>query len=45
MEVKAILHQLLLRFSWQVPYGYEPVIDYATGPFPADGMPIQLRAL
>ncbi|MHB8695117.1 MAG: cytochrome P450 [Solirubrobacteraceae bacterium] len=45
MEVKAILHQLLLRFSWQVPYGYEPVIDYATGPFPADGLPLQLQAL
>jgi cytochrome P450 len=45
MEVKAILHQLLLRFRWRVPSGYEPVIDYATGPFPADGMPIQLQAL
>jgi cytochrome P450 len=45
MEVKAIMHQLLLRNSWRVPPGYEPVIDYGTGPFPGDGLPIELRAL
>jgi len=45
MEVKAILHQLLLRYSWRVPDGYEPVIDYGTGPQPGDGLPIELRAL
>lgn len=43
MEVKAIMHQLLLRNSWRVPEGYEPVIDYGTGPFPGDGLPIELR--
>ncbi len=42
MEVKAILHQLLLRNRWTVPAGYEPRIDYGTGPFPADGLPITL---
>jgi cytochrome P450 len=45
MEVKAIMHQLLLRNSWTVPAGYEPVIDYGTGPFPADGLPVELRGL
>lgn len=45
MEVKAILHQMLLRFRWTVPAGYEPVIDYGTGPFPGDGLPIELHAL
>ena len=45
MEVKAILHQLLLRFRWSVPPGYEPVLDYGTGPFPGDGLPVDLRAL
>jgi cytochrome P450 len=45
MEVKAIMHQLLLRNSWRVPAGYETVIDYGTGPFPGDGLPIELRAL
>ncbi len=45
MEVKAIMHQLLLRNRLTVPAGYEPVIDYGTGPFPADGLPIELRRL
>ena len=45
MEVKAILHQLLLRSSWTVPEGYEPPMTYGTGPFPADGLPIELRTL
>jgi cytochrome P450 len=45
MEVKAIMHQLLLRNSLHVPAGYEPPIDYGTGPFPADGLPIELRPL
>ena len=44
MEVKAILHQLLLKHRWTVPTGYEPRIDYGTGPFPGDGLPITLRA-
>ena len=35
MEVKAIMHQLLLRNSWQIPAGYEPILDYGTGPSPA----------
>jgi cytochrome P450 len=45
MEVKAILHQLLLSHRWTVPAGYEPVIDYGTGPYPADGLPIELHPL
>ncbi len=45
MEVKAILHQLLLRYRWTVPAGYEPIIDYGTGPFPGDGLPIELQAV
>jgi cytochrome P450 len=45
MEVKAIMHQLLLRNSWSIPAGYEPVLDYGTGPFPGDGLPIELRRL
>jgi cytochrome P450 len=45
MEVKAIMHQLLLRNSWRIPAGYEPVLDYGTGPFPGDGLPIELRPL
>ena len=43
MEVKAIMHQLLLRNSWRIRPGYEPILDYGTGPFPGDGLPIELR--
>jgi cytochrome P450 len=43
MEVKAIMHQLLLRFAWGVPDGYETPLAYATGPMPGDGLPIDLR--
>jgi cytochrome P450 len=42
MEVKAIMHQLLLRYRWLVPPGYEPPMDVGTGPFPGDGLPIEL---
>jgi hypothetical protein len=45
MEVKAILHQLLLRNFWRIRAGYEPILDYGTGPFPGDGLPIELRPL
>jgi cytochrome P450 len=45
MEVKAIIHQLLVRNAWRVPAGYEPVVDYGTGPFPGDGLPIELSPL
>ncbi|HLJ04510.1 MAG TPA: cytochrome P450 [Solirubrobacteraceae bacterium] len=45
MEIKAVMHQLLLRYRWRVPGGYEPVMDYGTGPFPGDGLPIELRPL
>ena len=45
MEVKAIMHQLLLRHSLHVAPGYEPPIDYGTGPIPADGLPIEIRPL
>lgn len=43
MEVKALMHQLLLRYELRVPSTYEPFIDMATGPYPADGLPIELR--
>ena len=46
MEVKAILHQLLLRNSWtRAAPATSPSIDYGTGPFPADGLPINLTAV
>jgi hypothetical protein len=45
MEVKAIMHQMLLRYAWAVPGRYEVPITYATGPIPADGLPVELRRL
>jgi cytochrome P450 len=42
MEVKAILHQMLLRYAWSVPDHYQPPIGMGTGPMPADGLPIRL---
>ena len=32
-------------FSLHVTPDYEPPIDYGTGPFPADGLPLELRPL
>ncbi len=45
MEVKAILHAMLLRFRWTIPPGYVPPLDYATGPYPGDGLPVRLSRL
>jgi cytochrome P450 len=45
MEVKAILHRLLLTRRFSIPDGYEPPIDYGTGPQPGDGLPITLSAV
>ena len=39
------MHQLLLRYYWRVPPDYEPVLDYGTGPFPGDGLPVELRPI
>jgi cytochrome P450 len=43
MTVKSVMHQMLLRFDWSVPPGYEPPMTWGTGPTPADGLPIDLR--
>jgi cytochrome P450 len=45
MNVKAIMHQLLREFDWQVPAGYRPRMTWGTGPTPADGLPITLRRI
>ncbi|MEH3139825.1 MAG: cytochrome P450 [Mycobacterium kyogaense] len=45
MEVKAILHQLLLNFRWSLEPGYELPMDYGTGLHPADGLPVRLERL
>jgi cytochrome P450 len=45
MEVKAILHQMLLRYRWSVPEGYEMPQDYTSLPIPKDHLPIRLEPL
>jgi cytochrome P450 len=45
MEVKAILHQMLLRFRWSVPEGYELKQDFTSLPIPKDRLPVRLDAL
>jgi cytochrome P450 len=45
MEVKAVLHQLLLRFRWSVPDGYEMQQDFTSLPIPKDRLPVRLERL
>jgi len=45
LEVKAVLHQLLLRYRWSVPAGYEMPLDYTSMPTPSDGLPVRFQRL
>ncbi|MDR3415979.1 MAG: cytochrome P450 [Nevskia sp.] len=45
MEVKAILHQLLLRFRWSVAEDYEMRQDFTSLPIPRDRLPVRLERL
>ncbi len=45
MEIKAVLHQMLLRYRWSVPADHQPPMNFGTGPLPADGLPIYLEPL
>lgn len=45
MEVKTILHRMLLDFSWQVPRAYVMRQDYTSLPVPRDRLPITLNRL
>ncbi|CAM3590595.1 cytochrome P450 [Smaragdicoccus niigatensis] len=42
MEVKALLHQMLLNFTWSVPADYKLDMDYSSLPKPRDGLKISL---
>jgi cytochrome P450 len=42
LEVKAILHQMLLTYTWSVPAGYEARWDNTSLPVPVDGLPMTL---
>jgi cytochrome P450 len=45
MEVKAVLHQMLLRFRWSVPEGYVMKQDFKSLPIPKDRLPVRLQNL
>ena len=45
LQVKAILHQLVQRYRWHLPPGYQMPVDTTSLPVPADGLPVQLSAL
>jgi cytochrome P450 len=45
MTVKAVVHQMLLRYRWSVPDGYELPLVAGTGPVPADGLPLRLERI
>lgn len=45
LEVKAILHELLLSYRWTVPDDYQVRWDNTSLPVPADGLPVQFRPL
>lgn len=43
MEIKAVLHQTLLRYRWRVEPGYEMPLDLTALPVPADKLPVRLE--
>lgn len=43
MEVKAVLHHLLLKYRWSVPADYEMPLNFFGFPTPSDGLPIELK--
>lgn len=45
MEVKAILHQILLRYRWSVPEDYIMKQDFTSLPIPSDRLPVKLEAI
>ncbi|MGH3931364.1 MAG: cytochrome P450 [Pseudonocardiaceae bacterium] len=45
VQIKAVLHQLLLRYRWSTPPGYQAPMDYTSLPRPKDGLPVQLERI
>ncbi|WP_370942453.1 cytochrome P450 [Amycolatopsis sp. cg5] len=42
LEVKALLHEMLLNYEWHVPTAYTARWDYVSLPVPVDGLPVHL---
>jgi hypothetical protein len=45
MEIKATMHQLLLRYRLGVPGDYTMPLDWTSLPRPRDGLPVTLQRL
>lgn len=45
MQIKSLMHQMLLRYRWSVPEGYVWPLDRTTLPVPKDGLPVRLEKL
>ncbi|MGB3622971.1 cytochrome P450 [Ketobacter sp. MCCC 1A13808] len=45
LQVKTILHPILLNYRWQIPDDYVLPINFTTLPNPADGLPVKLSRL
>lgn len=43
MQIKAIFHQVLLRYRWSVAPGYRTTFDFTALPVPKDGLPVRLE--
>lgn len=41
LQVKAILHQIILHYRWSVNPSYEMPVDTSTLPVPKDGLPVR----
>ena len=45
LQIKTVMHQILLNFRWEVPANYTMPINFTTLPNPADGLPVKLIRL
>lgn len=45
LQVKAILHQILLKYRWSVDADYEMPVDTTSLPVPGDKLPVKLMRL
>ncbi|NPU93425.1 MAG: cytochrome P450 [Gammaproteobacteria bacterium] len=45
LQVKAVLHQILLHYRWSVPKDYKMPIDMTSLPVPGDKLPVKLERI
>lgn len=45
MQIKAILHQVVKKYRWTVPSGYQMPVSFTTLPTPKDKLPVWLERI